>query len=108
MTDIGSFYVPPPRAFKLGWQLDFYGHLSLPRLVYRKQGHGSDSTCFVYLRTDLKDHFRNKCLTNLEYLEGEEFFNAVGLPALRETALIAMLPKDEYRVEGAKIVVTND
>lgn len=75
MTD----FIPEQRNFKLQWQLDYYGTGHLPRLVYRKKHRNEDSICYVYSRQDLRDHFDRKCLTNLEYLEGQELYKTLGL-----------------------------
>ena len=62
------------KSFKIGWSLDPTYKKS--RIVFRKIGKGSDSACFIYNKCDLKDHLDSCCLTNLEYLEGQEFYQS--------------------------------
>ena len=91
----------PVTEYKFGWQLDTSSHI--PRLVYRK----SDGLCYFYSRNELREHFYNKCLTNLEYLEGEQFCREIKFQDAKITALLAVHTRDEYHVDGADIVITN-
>lgn len=83
-----------PQDYKLGWQLDL--SYSMPRLVFRKITSTSDSLCAVYYKFEIKEHLERKCLTNLEYLEGLELFENVKFSNLRETAALAIIPRDIF------------
>lgn len=69
------------KAFKIGWSLDV-DH-GMPRIAFRKVERTSDSVCFIYDGCDVKAHFERHCITNLEYVEGQEFYNQSGLQELR-------------------------
>jgi len=71
-------------AYALGWSVDIeHGNA---RIVFRKKLGCSDSACFIYKESDLVDHLNGQCLTNLEYLEGQEFFNQSELKEINKNA----------------------
>lgn len=103
VTDIETFQ---PKEYKFGWQFE-YCLQDIPRIVFRKKDRSGDSLCFFYFKQELTEHFSRKCLTSLEYLEGLDFCTQRSLPTYKETALIAIQPRDQYNSEGASIVITN-
>ena len=92
---------PPLTEYRFGWQLDM--SFRIPRIVYRK----GSSICYIYSRSEIREHFDRHCLTNLEYLEGEQFCREIKFQDARVTALLAVHTRDEYHVDGADIVITN-
>ena len=85
--------IPSNDVYPLGWS--FESDYNPPRLVFHKKGNGSDSACFIYHKTELKEHLDRQCITNLEYLEGCEFYTENRLPEAREV-LKAISPRHQY------------
>lgn len=95
-----------PTEFPMGWSYD-EDH-GTPRLVYYKVDKSGHSACFIYYKYELIQHLQTQCLTNLEYLEGLEFYTKVGIQQRREDALMAIKPRDMYFTEGADITITRE
>jgi hypothetical protein len=75
------------RKWKNGWQLDL--EYTLPRVVF----HKDSSTCYMYNVKDFDEHLKSCGLTNLEYLEGLEFYKSSGFKSKKETAAVTIMPR---------------
>jgi hypothetical protein len=78
-----------------GWHVDL--EYTLPRLVFSKNNGSGTSICYIYEYSDIDEHVRTGCLTNLEQLEARSYY--------REHCIELLKKRMEDRIAANHLVI---